>query len=697
MGVRKQIPMIVFLGEDNVPGVMSLSFSEKLNRIFHLIGFDNAGDWAGRPLHGELSCQHSAAHAKVPRGTETRKRSTRLSCRAWLPMEHPVTDGETVERIPLQIESQDDAEAGVGAFGGSERAYSQDEWWHGHQSPLSQAYRGLQRWSHNRADAADRRSRGHGDDGPEAVNGERNTRGRTAYSGGAQRDSSGSANGSCGQRLGSAATAPRVVTVVDGPFGPDKRAGAILGLIATLVLACCNGERPDDHEDFTHSGSETTLRIDVRHCDPKRSLDSEKIWITIDRFVDGQLDPVSNENEHKVKDGMVKVVLEKSGSYYRVQARHDEYGSTYAVAVLGGRSNMQVKLCFSKFKSLKSKDYTFLKWSELKGDEGDEDNEFTGLKRVISGHFENLRLRSRRWNWKRPKPSKKISKLGLLPAEKSEITNVYDYDYTTCEKESGEKKKACHTLVNAKAGLLNLYAALRTSGPYGDSSKRCDPNNSGSWWEYIKEIKMIQPDRIVATVREDMACEITMIRESSSSQQNNSTWESGRNGWVNRGFDELFYDERKLNEVFSDTEPAGLRNICLCKESSDDKGNGDVAKYRGAIGKYHRHNFKAAIGRVDGIGDPYDPILSIKSIKSTERIASLQLTIARIENRVAPYYLLDADIDEHTGYRHIKDWFRHRIFGVGTNPFQIGEMLTNRCKDRHCKDIELGYRRNPHD
>lgn len=472
-------------------------------------------------------------------------------------------------------------------------------------------------------------------------------------------------------RVRSVATA-RVVTAVDGPLRSDRRAGAILGVIAGLILACGNGKQTGDIESFTSGG--IPFHIDVCHCHPdfNSNLDGEKILIIIHKI---RQTKSIYEFESKINNGVVNVVLGKgppsAGGHYLVQGKHDEYGYTTSdeVLVTGTREERRVEICFNRVESLDSKDYSFWKWSTLMDPNSVE---FTELKSVISGRFKNLRLRSKGWNRSNPR---KVFELGLLPsAEESGITNVYDYDYHTCEKENGQKKEACHTLVNAKAGLLNIYAALRRSGPDGGPSKK----DGKSWWGYIEEIKMIQPDRIVATVKEEMYKKITDIGNGKSvGLQNNSIWESDT--WVNRGFNEILKD----NELFS---PTGVDDVCRCKESENEQEENE--KFKRAVAKYHRHNFIAAIDNNANTGE-IDAIFSLKSIKSTKKIASIQLTIARIEKKKAkPYYLLDADIDEHTGFPHVADWLRHRIRGVSTNPFQIGEMLR-----ADNDDIKLGYDR----
>ena len=607
MGARKQIPTIMFLDEDDLPEVTPLSFFEKLNRIFRLLGFDNAGERAGRPLHGEFSCQYSAEPVRVPRGAGT--------------------------------------------------------------------------------------PRGQGCDGRDADHGERNATGRTDYDGSAQQHGGGSEIGTGGQLVGLVATA-RVVTAVDGPLlglGSDKRAGAILGLITALVLACCVEEGPDDNEAFTSgtTSGTTIFHIDVRHCHSDRDryrLNGEKVWITIQHFGSTKGAPVKKK-EYTVNKDRVEVVVPNeqlspdAQHYYVVRAEHDKYGESSPDNVHATAAEEKfAAVCFHESRRLESKHYSFSKWANLS-------DEFEELVSVIStDSFKNLKLRSKGWRGRKPI---EIFELGLPSfALEREIENVYDYDYTTCEKETEKNKEACHTLVNAKAGLLNLYSALRRSGPGGDLRQK----GGTSWWEYIEEIKMIQPDRIVAKVKKDMYDEIIRIRqENSASVQSNSAWEMDT--WVNLGLNDLLEDrDRGLNRALGDDSPmVGAYNVCQCKNETKDTELKKKEFIR-AIGRFHDHNFKAAINEEGKIreDDPNrSPIFGIKlkSIKSTTRIASLQLTVGEVEVEDGhSYYLLDADIDEHTGYRHVQDWLRHRLLGVYTNPFQIGEMLRN---DNN--DIELGY------
>ena len=411
----------MFLHEDDLPEGTSLSFLEQLNWIFRLIGSDDAGDWACRPPHGEFGCRHSAEHARVPRGAGTRKRSTLLSCRAWRPMEHPVTDGETVHRIPLQTEAQDDAEAGVGASSGSERTHSQDEGWHERQGSLSRAYRGLQRWLHDHADAGDRRSRRHGDAEPETVGGARSARNRINYGGGAQRDGGGNEIRTGGQRLGSEA---RGGIAVDGPLETDRQAGAILGLIAVLILACCNEKPKDDNEASTPSettsvsslstSSKIDFVINVSHCAEGENLKGEEVDISVYQHKPGiSLKRIEGPRKHEVNgDSQVEHSLSVSGysnSVFGFQARHKDYGDSSFVfpkRVFPGKEHV-ISLCFYKMptKNFKGSEYAFKKWDELM-----RLREFDGLCRVISGNFEKLRLRSKHWNDWEPK---EVSKLGL--------------------------------------------------------------------------------------------------------------------------------------------------------------------------------------------------------------------------------------------------------------------------------------------
>lgn len=610
----------MFLPEDDLPEGTPLSFFEKLNWIFRLIGIDNAGDWAGRPSHGGFSCQHSAEHIRAPCCAGIGKRFTWLSYRAWRRMGHPVNNGETTDRIPLQTEAQDDAESAVGASGGSERTHCQNEGCHEQQGPLSLAYHGLQQWLHGGTAFADRRSKRHGDAEPKAVGGERSARCRINYVVGAQRDGGGSETRTDGQRLRSAA---RGGIAADGPLGLDRQSGAILGLIAVLILACCNEKPRNDNEASTPSGITSTSStsreinfvITVSHC-AEKNLEGEVISVSIWRKISGKSQTAPEQRFRSVvNDGQVKLSLFRSNNVDRfgVQARHEKYGySSFSWVPLGG--NM-ISLCFNKMntKNFKGSEYTFKKWRDLMNP--DQKKKFDELDRVISDNFENLLLRSKHWNDWNPR---KISELDLRDSAPEK--NVYNHDYKTCsEYRNEEKKTTCETLVNAKAGLLNLYATLQVTSPADGEPE--------SWWTYIEEIKMIQPDRIVAIVNEEMVVRIIGEKERDS----------------------------------PDDLTMGFADVCGCKESKNN-----AYEYKDAWAILHKDNFRAAID-----GNPTD--IKIDSIKTKHSHAPLQLTITK--EPVNGKYFLDADIDEHSGFKHVRDGFRHRFLWDSTNPFRIRNML----------------------
>ena len=152
-----------------------------------------------------------------------------------------------------------------------------------------------------------------------------------------------------------------------------------------------------------------------------------------------------------------------------------------------------------------------------------------------------------------------------------------------------------------------------------------------SWWAYIKEIKVIQPDRIVAIVDKEMVDRVKALPETESSE----------------------------------TDPLVERaDVCSCKENNDN-----VYNYKEASAILHEHNFRAAI-------DSNPKQIKMDSKKTTHSHAPIQLTVTTnpVDGKDGKYYLLDADIDEHSGLSHIGDSIRHS-FGASTNPFRIRNML----------------------
>jgi hypothetical protein len=89
--------------------------------------------------------------------------------------------------------------------------------------------------------------------------------------------------------------------------------------------------------------------------------------------------------------------------------------------------------------------------------------------------------------------------------------------------------------------------------------------------------------------------------------------------------------------------------------------------YREAPVKLHIENFRSIPG-VTAVG-------SAASVKTSERKANLQFSVARVTRDGQVGYLLDADIDEHGGLLlHTFDLIRHAFTG-GTHPIDVHECL----------------------
>jgi len=100
--------------------------------------------------------------------------------------------------------------------------------------------------------------------------------------------------------------------------------------------------------------------------------------------------------------------------------------------------------------------------------------------------------------------------------------------------------------------------------------------------------------------------------------------------------------------------------------------------YNPAGASLHRKNFSAIPG-VEAVRD-------MCSVKTDDRKANLQFTVARARRNGQPACLVDIDMDEHGELiGHTFDLFRHKRTG-GTNPIDIHEIL------RHRFDVaDFGY------
>jgi hypothetical protein len=119
-----------------------------------------------------------------------------------------------------------------------------------------------------------------------------------------------------------------------------------------------------------------------------------------------------------------------------------------------------------------------------------------------------------------------------------------------------------------------------------------------------------------------------------------------------------------------------------CWATVRDLAERDQGAYREANVKLHLDNFRAVPG-VTGVG-------AAASVKTTERKANLQFSVARVTRDGRTAYLLDADIDENGALLlHTFDLIRHAFTG-GTHPVDIHE-----CLCVAFPETDLGYRLSP--
>ncbi len=104
-----------------------------------------------------------------------------------------------------------------------------------------------------------------------------------------------------------------------------------------------------------------------------------------------------------------------------------------------------------------------------------------------------------------------------------------------------------------------------------------------------------------------------------------------------------------------------------CWSTVRDLAGGDRGMYRAAPVKLHLENFRA----IPGVSN----VSGAASVKTSERRANLQFSVARVRRDGRPTFLLDADIDENGGLLlHTFDLIRHAFTG-GTHPVDVHECL----------------------
>lgn len=104
-----------------------------------------------------------------------------------------------------------------------------------------------------------------------------------------------------------------------------------------------------------------------------------------------------------------------------------------------------------------------------------------------------------------------------------------------------------------------------------------------------------------------------------------------------------------------------------CWATVHDLGERERGGYRAAPVKLHIENFRAIPG--------VTAVSRAASVKTAERKANLQFSVAKVTRHGRETFLLDTDIDENGGLLlHTFDLIRHAFSG-GTNPLDIHECL----------------------
>lgn len=140
-------------------------------------------------------------------------------------------------------------------------------------------------------------------------------------------------------------------------------------------------------------------------------------------------------------------------------------------------------------------------------------------------------------------------------------------------------------------------------------------------------------------------------------------------------------------------EKAGLLNICAKARTIAVDGTQTVADtFRKIIRKQPDRIFTvvdaelhdavkalpAVFGGVSGalheFPEGWKRLASEESFKTRDEAGVLQLTFAR-DTSGEGLWMVDADIDDHSGIEHAFDVLRHRLTGTGTHPYDIHQIL----------------------